>query len=173
LLSGYGGQVSLCQMTLAGFGAFFMGKTFGGGSPIGLVAAVVGPAVVGAVLAVIVVRLRGLYLALATLAFAEAMDALFFNKALGYGGVLHVGRYPVHSQTGFVVEVAVVFAALSVGILALKRGSFGRLLAALNDSESACASIGMSVVATKVAAFTVAAGIAGLGGALYGGLQGD
>ena len=173
LLSGYGGQVSLCQMTLAGFGAFFMGKTFGGASLLGLLAAVAGPAAVGAVLAVIVVRLRGLYLALATLAFAEAMDSLFFNKELGYGGVLHVGRFPMHSQSGFVIEVAVVFAALSVGVLALKRGSFGRLLSSLNDSESACASIGMSVTATKVAAFTVAAAIAGLGGALYGGLQGD
>lgn len=173
LLSGYGGQVSLCQMTLAGFGAFFMGKTLGGGSLLGLVASVVGPALVGAVLAVVVARLRGLYLALATLAFAEAMDALFFNKALGYGGVLHVGRFPMHSEAGFVIEVAVVFALLSVAVLALKRGSFGRLLAALNDSEAACASVGMSVTATKVAAFTIAAGIAGLGGAFYGGMQGD
>jgi branched-chain amino acid transport system permease protein len=173
LLSGYGGQVSLCQMTLAGLGAFFMGKTLGGGSLLGLLAAVIGPAVAGGLLAVIVVRLRGLYLALATLAFAEAMDDLFFNKELGYGGVLHVGRFPLHSQSGFVIEAAVVFAALAVGILALRRGTFGRLLSALNDSESACASIGMSVTATKVAAFTVAAGIAGLGGALYGGVQGD
>lgn len=173
LLSGYGGQVSLCQMTLAGLGAFFMGKTLGGGSPLGLVAAVVGPAAVGAVLALIVARLRGLYLALATLAFAEAMDALFFNKELGYGGVLHVGRFPVHSQNGFVIEVAVVFAAVAVGILALKRGPLGRLLSALNDSEPACASIGMSVTATKVAAFALAAGVAGLGGAFYGGVQGD
>ncbi|HET6874361.1 MAG TPA: ABC transporter permease [Acidimicrobiales bacterium] len=173
LLSGYGGQVSLCQMTLAGFGSFFMGKTLGGGSLLGMIAAVVGPAAVGAVLAITVVRLRGIYLALATLAFAAAMDSLFFNKALGYGGVLHVGRFPMHSQDGFVIEVAVVFAAVAVGVLALKRGPMGRLLSALNDSESACASIGMSVTATKVAAFTLAAGIAGLGGALYGGLQGD
>jgi branched-chain amino acid transport system permease protein len=173
LLSGYGGQVSLCQMTLAGLGAFFMGKTLGGGSLLGLLAALVVPAAIGGVLALVVIRLRGLYLALATLAFAEAMDDLFFNKALGYGGVLHVGRFPMHSQRGFTIEAAVIFAVLAVGVLALKRGSFGRLLAALNDSESACASIGMSVTATKVAVFTLAAGIAGVGGALYGGVQGD
>lgn len=173
LLSGYGGQVSLCQMTLAGFGAFFMGKTLGGGSLLGLLAAAVVPAAIGGALALIVIRLRGLYLALATLAFAEAMDDLFFNKALGYGGVLEVGRFLVRSQTAFTVEVAVVFSVLAVAVLALKRGPFGRLLAALNDSESACASIGMSVTATKVAAFTLAAGIAGIGGAMYGGVQGD
>jgi branched-chain amino acid transport system permease protein len=173
LLTGYGGQVSLCQMTLAGFGAFAMGKTLGGGSILGLLAAVLLPAAIGAVLAVIVLRLRGLYLALATLAFADAMDNVFFNKYLGFGGVLHVGRFPVHSERGFVVEIAIIFAALGVGVLALRRGPFGRRLAALNDSEAGCASIGMSTTATKVIAFTLAAGIAGLGGALYGGLQGD
>jgi branched-chain amino acid transport system permease protein len=46
-------------------------------------------------------------------------------------------------------------------------------LAALNDSEAGCASIGMSTTVTKVIAFTLAAGIAGLGGALYGGMQRD
>src|SRR6202040_1234221 len=45
--------------------------------------------------------------------------------------------------------------------------------AALNDSEVACVSIGMSTTTTKVVAFTLAAGIAGLGGALYGGWQGQ
>ncbi|HWE55950.1 MAG TPA: ABC transporter permease, partial [Acidimicrobiales bacterium] len=172
LLSGYGGQVSLCQMTIAGFGAFFMGKTLGGASLLGLVVATVVPAAGGAVLALAVIRLRGLYLALATLAFAQAMDDVFFTKALGYGGGLQVGRFLLHSQAGFTVEVAVVFVAVAIGVLALKRGPFGRLLSALNDSESACASIGMSVTTTKVAVFTIAAGIAGLGGALYGGVQG-
>lgn len=172
LLSGYGGQVSLCQMTIAGFGAFFMGKTLGGSSLLGLVAATLIPAAGGALLALVVIRLRGLYLALATLAFAQAMDDVFFTKAFGYGGGLQVGRFLVHSQTGFTVEIAIVFAAVAVGVLALKRGPFGRLLAALNDSESACASIGMSVTTTKVAVFTLAAGIAGLGGAMYGGVQG-
>lgn len=173
LLSGYGGQVSLCQMSLAGLGAFFMGKTLGGGSLLGLALAVICPAIVGGALAVLVGRLRGLYLALATLAFAEAMDNLFFNKLLGYGGVLHVGRFPIRSQGGFTIEVAVVFALLAVGVLALRRGPFGRRLSALNDSEAACASIGMSVTVTKIAVFTIAAGIAGLGGAFYGGMQGD
>jgi branched-chain amino acid transport system permease protein len=173
LLSGYGGQVSLCQMTLAGLGAFVMGRTLGGGSPLGLVAAVAVPAAVGGVLALAVLRLRGLYLALATLAFAEAMDDLFFNKFLGYGGVVHVGRFPIRSLRGFAVETAVVFGVLAVAVLWLRRGAFGRRLVALNDSEPACAAIGMSVTATKVVVFTIAAGIAGLGGALYGGVQGD
>jgi branched-chain amino acid transport system permease protein len=71
------------------------------------------------------------------------------------------------------METAVLFAVAAVGVLALRRGPFGRQLAAVNDSEVACASLGMSITATKVIAFTLAAGIAGLGGALYGGWQGQ
>jgi branched-chain amino acid transport system permease protein len=171
LLTGYGGQVSLCQMTFAGLGAFFMGKLFGGGSVLGLAAAFVLPAAVGAVLALVVLRLRDIYLALATLAFAYGADNLFFNKQLGYGGILSVGRFAAHSQRAFLLEVAIVFSVCAVAVLALKRGEFGRRLSALNDSEVACVSIGMSVTGAKVLAFTLAAGIAGLGGALYGGWQ--
>ena len=171
LLTGYGGQVSLCQMTLAGFGAFAMGNVFGGDSVFGLVAAAALPASVGALLALVALRLRGLYLALATLSFAYAMDSLFFNKVLGYGGILDVGRVWEKSQKGFLVEVSIIFALLAVGVLALKRGSFGRRLAALNDSEAASAAIGMNLTATKLAVFTIAAAIAGIGGALYGGWQ--
>ena len=171
LLAGYGGQVSLCQMTLAGLGAFCMGKTFGGHSIFGLLAAAALPAAVGGLLALVVLRLRGLYLALATLSFAYAMDSLFFNKFLGYGGVLEVGRVGFRSQRGFLIEVSVLLALMAVGVLALKRGPFGRRLAALNDSEAACASIGMNLRATKVAVFATAAAIAGVGGALYGGWQ--
>lgn len=171
LLAGYGGQVSLCQMTLAGLGAFCMGKIFGGNSVFGLLAAAALPAAVGGLLALVVLRLRGLYLALATLSFAYAMDSLFFNKFLGYGGVLEVGRVGFRSQQAFLIEVSVLFALMAVGVLALKRGPFGRRLAALNDSEAACASIGMNLRATKVAVFATASAIAGVGGALYGGWQ--
>ena len=171
LLTGYGGQVSLCQMTLAGFGAFAMGNVFGGHSVFGLLAAAALPAAIGALLALVVLRLRGLYLALATLSFAYAMDSLFFNKVLGFGGILDVGRVWFKSQRGFLLEGAVLFAALAVGVLALKRGPFGRRLAALNDSEAASAAIGMNLRSTRVTVFAIAAAIAGIGGALYGGWQ--
>jgi branched-chain amino acid transport system permease protein len=171
LLTGYGGQVSLCQMTFAGLGAFMMGKTIGGGSIVGLAAAFALPAAVGAVLAIVVLRLRDIYLALATLAFAYAMDNMFFNRELGYGGILRVGRFAAHSQRGFLVEIAIIFAGCAVGVLALKRGRFGRRLAAVNDSEVACASVGINITTTKMLVFSLSAGIAGVGGALYGGWQ--
>jgi branched-chain amino acid transport system permease protein len=172
LLTGYGGQVALCQMTFAGFGAFAMGKVGGSsGSPLGLLAAVAFPAAAGAVLALVVLRLRGIYLALSTLAFAYAMESLFFNHQLGYGGNLTVHRFIAQSQKAFLVEVSIVFALIAIGVLAIKRGPFGRRLAAMNDSSVACVSLGMDVTGTKVAVFTIAAAIAGLGGAMYGGWQ--
>ncbi|MHB8464136.1 MAG: branched-chain amino acid ABC transporter permease [Acidimicrobiales bacterium] len=171
LLTGYAGQVSLCQMTFAGLGGFCMGKIAGGDSFVGLLAAIALPAVVGALLAVVVIRLRGLYLALATLAFASGMESIFFNRQLSFGGTLAVGRFGLHSQQGFLFEVIVLFAILGVAVLALRRGPFGRQLAAMNDSELACTSIGMNVTFTKVIAFTLAAAIAGIGGAAYGGWQ--
>ena len=80
LLVGYAGQVSLCQLTFMGIGAFTMGKVFGGDSWWGLILAVVISGAVGAVVALPALRLRGLYLALATFAFGEVMFSAFFDN---------------------------------------------------------------------------------------------
>ncbi|MDQ1374846.1 MAG: hypothetical protein QOJ09_2184 [Actinomycetota bacterium] len=180
LLTGYGGQISLCQLTFAGFGAFAMGKVAGGGSPLGLLAAV-GFAGLGGMLAALpAFRLRGLYLALVTFAFATAMRFLFFGNARVFdqGGALHVGRLrlgPVsfHSHRSYVVLIAAFFAAATVLVLAIRRSTYGRQLAAMSDSQVACATLGMSLPRLKLLVFTVSAGLAGLAGALFGGLQGS
>ena len=176
LLSGYGGQVSLCQLTFVGLGAYAMGKT--GGGLVGLLSAIALPAAVGALVALSVVRLRGLYLALATLAFAQAMDLVFFTRRLGSGGSLEVPRprlpgIDLSDDRVFFVTLAVVFAASAVGVLSLRRRAFGRRLIALNDSPAACATMGISVTTTKLIVFTASSGLAGLGGALFGGLRGS
>jgi branched-chain amino acid transport system permease protein len=175
LLSGYGGQVSLCQLTFVGLGAFAMGKA--GGGAVGLLAAVALPAAAGALVALTVVRLRGLYLALATLAFAQAMDVVFFSHALGYGGSLEVKRprlpfVDLRDDRSFFVALAVSFVLGAVAILSLRRRAFGRRLVALNDSPAACATMGVSTTATKLVVFTASSALAGLGGALFGGLHG-
>src|SRR2546423_12864769 len=94
VLTGYSGQISLAQLTFVGIGASAMGKVGGGSSYLGVLAAVGFGAVAGALVALPALRLRGLYLALTTLAFARAMDAAFFNnnKVFGQGGAVHVGR---------------------------------------------------------------------------------
>ena len=80
LLTGYSGQISLCQFSFMGIGAFIMGKVAGGGSFLGLVAATVVCAAVGALVALPTIRLRDLYLALATFAFADAVANGFFTR---------------------------------------------------------------------------------------------
>lgn len=176
LLSGYGGQVSLCQLTFVGLGAYAMGKT--GGGAFGLLAAMALPAAAGALVALTVIRLRGLYLALGTLAFAQAMDYTFFSHALGMGGALEVPRprlpfVDLNNDRTFFVVLAVTFVVGAIAVLALRRRAFGRRLAALNDSPAACATMGVSITTTKLMVFTASAALAGLGGALFGGLHGS
>jgi len=180
LLTGYGGQVSLAQLTFVGFGAFAMGKIGGGGSVWGVLAAIGLAAAVGALAALPALRLQGLYLGLITFAFAEAMTAVFFhnNSVFGQGGALHVGRphllgLSFASDHSFVMLVAVVLAAAAVGTIAIRRSWFGRQLAAMSDSQAACATLGLDLTRTKLAVFTLSAALAGLGGALFGGLRGS
>jgi branched-chain amino acid transport system permease protein len=178
LLTGYGGMVSLCQMTFVGLGAYAMGNVAHGGSWLGVLAAIALSATVGAFVALPTLRLRGLYLALATFAFAAIMDSAFFLESLGTGGSLTVGRLkipglPTQSNRAYFNLCCVAFVICAIGVLAVRRGSFGRKLVAANDSPAACATLGVNVNSTKLIAFTVSAGLAGLAGVLYGGSQGQ
>jgi branched-chain amino acid transport system permease protein len=178
LLVGYGGQVSLCQLTFAGLGAFAMGEVAGGGSWLGVLAGIGLAGAVGALVALPAIRLRGLYLALSTLAFAEAMDFAFFQNTnvFGTGSALSVGRVHIpgislQSPRAFLVLLAVVFVVVGIGILALRRSAFGRRLVAMGDSPSGTATVGINITRTKLVVFTASAALAGLGGVLYGGQQ--
>jgi branched-chain amino acid transport system permease protein len=67
--------------------------------------------------------------------------------------------------------VTVTFVLAALLVLAIRRSLFGRRLVAMNDSPAACATIGLNISFTKVAVFAISAGLAGLGGALWGTLQ--
>ncbi len=177
LVTGYSGQVSLCQFSFMGIGAFVMGKVAGGGSLLGLVAASLLCAAIGALVALPTIRLRDLYLALATFAFADAVYNGFFQDThiFGSGGVT-VGRIVLPglsfgSDAAEFLLVAVFFVVCAWLVLAVRRSLFGRRLIAVNDSPAAYATVGLNIGTTKVAVFAVAAGMAGLAGALYGTVQ--
>jgi branched-chain amino acid transport system permease protein len=172
LVVGYGGQVSLCQLTFAGLSAWTMGQV--GHGLIGAAAGIAVAAIGGLIVALPTVRLRGLYLALATLAFAQAMDSSFFNRAFGTNGSLAVPRIDlpvvdVTSDRGFLVLSALVFTGCALGLLATRRSRLGRRLAALGDSPAACSTLGIDVTRHKLAVFGASSGLAGLGGVLYAG----
>lgn len=176
-LTGYAGQLSLGQMTFVGIGAYAMSQAGSRGSLLGVLAAAGMAAAFGGAVAIPTIRLRGIYLALATLAFAAAMDSLFFNQVFGaYGGALSVARVhipgvPTQSNQSFFILLAVVFALVASGVLAVRRSRWGRRLAALNDSPAACSTLGVNILWTKLAVFMVSAGVAGVAGVFYGGLQ--
>jgi branched-chain amino acid transport system permease protein len=171
LLVGYGGQVSLCQLTFVGIGAWTMGQV---GGLLGVLCAALLAGAAGLLVALPTLKLRGLYLALATLAFAQAMDDVFFGTAFGADDSLSIARVKVPgldttSDHGFFVLASVVFAVSAVALLAVRRSKFGRRLTALNDSAAACATLGIDVSRGKLAVFGVSAALAGVGGVLYGG----
>lgn len=173
-LIGYAGQISLAPMAFAGIGALVMGSWGGDGSLGGLVAAVLVTAAVGALVALPAIRLQGLYLALATAAFAVLMDQLVFNQnAVIPNGNLAVGRLDVFGVSfdddrAHLVLIAVVFGLVATAIVRMRTSQFGRRLLAMKSSEAACVTLGVNLASTKLAVFTLSAGIAGLGGALYG-----
>ncbi|MGH9033788.1 MAG: branched-chain amino acid ABC transporter permease, partial [Acidimicrobiia bacterium] len=176
-LTGYGGHVSLCQLTFAGVGAVCVYKFGEGGSPLGWVLAIVVPAAVGALIALPALRLQGLYLALSTLAFAVFMDKMVFpSENFFYIGTARIDRLdlpgiPLESNRAWFVLLAVAYALLAVIVLAIRRAPFGRQLIATRDSPAACATLGLGLTRTKFLVFSLSAGMAGLGGALWAGLR--
>jgi branched-chain amino acid transport system permease protein len=177
LLTGYAGQVSLCQLTFMGIGAFVMSKVAdGGASWWGLILGVIICAAIGALIALPALRLQGLYLALATLAFAQAAYYGFFSNIsfIPDGGAINVGRLSLpgislRSNRSYLIFTAVVFCICAIGVLAIRRSSWGRRLVALNDSPAAFATLGMDPTISKLLVFAAAAALAGIGGVLFSG----
>jgi branched-chain amino acid transport system permease protein len=178
LLTGYGGHVSLAQFTFAGVGALAYAK-LDQPTLYGLLLAALIAAGVGALVALPVLRLTGLYLALSTLAFGVLMDKLVFQAdfAFGFNGTLQAERLSVlgvaiTSTASYVVVMAAFFVLMGLGLLVLRRGVLGRLLVAMRDSPAACGTLGLDLRWFRVALFGLSAGMAGLAGALFAGLRG-
>jgi branched-chain amino acid transport system permease protein len=177
LVTGYGGHVSLAQFTFAGVGALAYAKL---DSPtiFGLVVAALIAAAVGALVALPVLRLTGLYLALSTLAFGVLMDKLVFQAsfAFGFNGSLPAQRLSILGITitdggTYVLLMTIVFVAMGIGLLQLRRGKLGRILIAMRDSPAACGTLGLNMRWFRVGLFGMSAGMAGLAGALFAGLR--
>jgi branched-chain amino acid transport system permease protein len=186
LLVGYGGDVSLCQLSFVGVGALVAARGFAipftglGFHPqvslLSIVTAFLLTATVGALVALPALRLRGLYIGLGTLAIAAAMDrTVFETKLVGFGNngsTLDVGR-PGFLQTerSFAMAVVVAFVVMGWIVLSIRRGKYGRILLATRDSQAACATLGFSTTMTRIAVFAVSAGLAGVAGVFFAGMR--
>ncbi len=182
-LVGFAGQISLCQLSFAGIGGLVMAHLGHGGDPVALVWAVLVSAAVGALIALPALRLSGIYLALGTAAFATILDRWiftlpkfsvfgWFNVDLFTQGSITVDPLAAFGKTfnsaaSQIVIGAIAFALVAFLVVMIRRGRLGRRLIAMKDSEAACATLGMNLFGTKLLVFSISAGIAGLGGALY------
>ncbi|HLX87946.1 MAG TPA: ABC transporter permease [Acidimicrobiales bacterium] len=180
LITGMSGQLSLCQATFAGIGAFAAGQLAVHSGMSVLVGALVGAAIAaaaGGLIALVAVRISGLLLTLVTLAFALFADQFLFQYSWSGGGLTGVkvprpviGPFDFGSDRAFLVLALVVLALISGLVALVQRGTTGRFLAAMRGSPVATASLGISLTRAKVTVFLLSAGVAGLGGAFYGSL---
>jgi branched-chain amino acid transport system permease protein len=172
VITGMAGQISLCQASFAAVGAFGtaqLAARFDLPVLLTMVLGAVMAAAVGALLAIPALRLGGIFLALATLAFALMFDSIFVPLDWVSGGVVpeKVARPELFNGDGAFLLLAVgVLAIVSIGVILVRNGTTGKYLDALRGSETAATSIGINPARARVIAFALSAGIAGLGGGL-------
>ncbi len=191
LLTGFAGEINLAVLSFGAIGAIVVhhfGVSGSGGEArstlFGYVAAAVVCAVVGALVALPSLRLRGLYLALSTMAFGVFVSSMVLREiterklpilhtrfTIFPNGSLTVprpkfGPVDLAAMPSFLMFVTVLFAVLGVGLVALRHSGYGRRLTAMKDSPAASATLGQSMVTLKLSVFMLSAAIAGVGGAL-------
>ncbi len=179
VVAGYAGQLSLCQIGLAGVGAWVAARLVSAnGWPFELawLTAVVVTALVGIAVALPAVRTRGTSLAVATLALALMFNSLIFTNTAVTGGVrglpvdgvsvLGLDLDPVDHPERYGGFVLVVLVLVGLVVANVRRGRVGARLLAVRSNERAAASLGIGVVGAKLYAFALAASIAAVGGVL-------
>jgi branched-chain amino acid transport system permease protein len=190
VITGYVGQISIVQLALAGVSGFILSHLatdHGVGFPWGMLIGACGATVCGLVTAVSALRVRGVSLAVVTLAAAVAIEQFVFLSTTWGGGSssspvpepkiggFDLGPYgPFKGLDGkvpspvfgfFVVGITVLLGLL---VANLRRSNLGRRMLAVRSNERAAAAAGINVRNVKLAAFGISSFIAGIGGALYG-----
>ena len=175
---GYAGLLHLGQAAFVGIGAYTsalaatrMGLEFWFSMPIAIALTMI----VGIGIGVPMLRLRGHYLALATVGFNVTVDIIARNWTDVTGGENGLSSIPSIGISGFRFDSDQRFYYLGLAVLviaclvafAIRHSRFGRAMIAVRDDELACGASGISVLRAKVLAFALAAAFAGLSGALY------
>jgi branched-chain amino acid transport system permease protein len=183
LLFGHAGQVSLGHAAFVGIGAYTCAVctvTLGWPWLLGLAAAGALSALGGLLLALPSLRLKGHYLAMATLGFGELMTLAFREAEPVTGGVNGFGGIPFPALGPFEIDTAaslywLVWAVVGLALFALLNVTSlrpGRAMRALHGSELGAQACGVDIVGVKVRTFVVSALLAGLAGALYASVVG-
>jgi branched-chain amino acid transport system permease protein len=177
-LMGYAGQVSLGQsgfMAIGGYTAAILVTTYDAPTLVGILAGVAASVACALLLSLVTMRLRGAYLALATLTFALLVDSMTVGLTDVTGGPSGLVGIPSFSIAGFAFDtpasmyylVLVLIAVLTLLLLGAMRSGFGRALRAIRADQTAAAALGIDVPRHKMAAFAISAALASLAGSLY------
>jgi branched-chain amino acid transport system permease protein len=180
VMTGLIGQVSLAQMALAGIGAFgcsLLVSELGVPFPLGPILAIIGTTLVGTLVALPAIRVRGVQLTVVTLAFGYALEQLLFRNAwlIGSDGMSQVPPPKVFGhdvgissssfpRRTFVVGLLVVTTLVFVMMANVRRGVTGRRLLAVRANERAAAAAGIEVSQAKLVANTLGSFVAAVAG---------
>ncbi len=182
VLTGFVGQISLAQAAFAGTAGFALAKL--GGAlpfPFGIVVASLFAAVVGVLVGLPAIRIRGIQLAVVSLAAAVAVERFVFGNSelldplgetlgdpslFGVDLAIREGRDIARLEFGLTALAIVVVAFVLTGNLL--RGRTGKLFLAVRSNERAASAVGISTTSAKLLAFGLSAFLAGIGGTLIG-----
>jgi branched-subunit amino acid ABC-type transport system permease component len=183
VLTGYVGQVSLAQLSFAGVSAFMvthLADDLGLGFPITIILASLCAVPLGLLIGLPALRVRGVNLAVVTLAAAFTVDALVFNWDWFTGGLegrtvdnptllgwnLGIASGSSYPRVLFGALVLAIVCLVGVMVARLRNGPTGRKMIAVRSNERAAAAAGIDVARMKLFAFGLSSWIAGLGGCL-------
>ena len=185
VVTGYAGQVSLAQLTLAGVGAYtvsVLNVHLGISFPFAPIIAALVATMIGVVVGLPALRVRGLPFTVVTLALAVFVDAFWFRNPSLNGGIngapidnpelfgfsLGIGAGEDYPRMAFAVMCLAVLTVVGLGVAWLRRSSLGTDMLALRANERSAAAAGINVPRTKLIAFAIGAFIAGIAGSLMG-----
>ncbi len=172
VITGYAGQISLGHQAFVGIGAFM--SAFVVQHKFGFVAAVVAASAIGAVMALalglVALRIRGLYMALVTLAFGVmAQDTIFNWRSFTGGGAGSEAPRPAQfaSNESFAYLCLIALALMVMVDWRLSKSKAGRAIVAVRSNERVAATLGINTTGYKLFAFAVGGFMAGLAGSLF------
>ena len=178
VLMGYAGQVSLGQagfMAIGGYTAGYLSINYDLPPVAGIFVGIVLSILCALVLSIVTLRLRGLYLALATLTFGLLIDSCavgFIDLTGGPSGLVGIPSFSVAGyefsspQSMYYVVLGIDIVVL-VALFGAMRAGFGRALKAIRTDQLAAAALGVNVLRYKLVAFLISAALASLSGSLY------
>ena len=176
LLSGYTGQISLGHAAFLAVGAYTEAVLAAKGwpFPLSMALAALLAGAVGVVVATPALRVKGIYLAIATMAFNIIVEEVLarWESVTGGGTGLQVGPlamfgWKVTSEREMYYVALATAALATLGVVNLLRSPTGRAFVAIRDSEISAASMGIHPARLKAVSFALSAAITGIAGALY------